>query len=698
MFSKIYITIICFVGFLKVDCTEEPKSNFNKNALPLILHIPKKDINRAIYFSKNVLNMMELREELLDYAEVTVEKGSPSHGQFIAFAPLMEAQKQEKDALIATHATSLLIYEFCKNKTEECVKAIKHYNLELTPLHKTCKKFNQECTKEDIFSKYRSIDGSCNNIINGVRGKSFTVYKRILPPRYLDGIKEPRRSVTKRPLPSSRLVSVKVFEDMPVLKKLTAAVNIWTQFVEHDLAHTAMTKAVHTGKPIECCRNDGGTNNPRYLHPYCFPVEIFFEDDYYSRKDVSCLSYVRSIPGINSDCMFGPMQQLNQATHFLDASQIYGPLERITYNLRTLNNGKLAVHKVEDIELLPLSKQPKDDCQNFLNNTLCFQSGDSRVNLDTEISAFYTLWVREHNRIAEHLAALNPDADDEILFQEARRIVIAEMQHITYDEWLPIVLGPFNPQNFADNLVFSSEISNEFATAAIRALQLISFSNNSSMEDEEIEKEQTSFKTPIDFKNILNKIISNEKTGSPLRYYGELFDKKYGYDILTMDIQRSRDHGIPSYNDLRNECKLKKANTFDDFLDTMTAKTVEDLKSVYKHPDDVDLIVGGLAEIPQGGVVGPTLSCILWDQFKRTKLRDRYFYSNTEQPYPLSDSQLKEINKVTLASIFCHNGYKIESMPLNVFQEISDINPMVPCDKLPKLNLALWTSKRDIYF
>ena len=54
---------------------------------------------------------------------------------------------------------------------------------------------------------------------------------------------------------------------------------------------------------------------------------------------------------------------------------------------------------------------------------------------------FHTVWVREHNRLAKQLAYLNPHWDDERLYQEARKIVIAENQHVTYNEWLPLVLG-----------------------------------------------------------------------------------------------------------------------------------------------------------------------------------------------------------------------------------------------------------------
>ncbi len=71
--------------------------------------------------------------------------------------------------------------------------------------------------------------------------------------------------------------------------------------------------------------------------------------------------------------------------------------------------------------------------------------GDVRVNEQIGLTAFHTVWMREHNRIANTLAELNKHWDDTRIYEETRRIVIAQVQHITYNEFVPLLLGKSQP-------------------------------------------------------------------------------------------------------------------------------------------------------------------------------------------------------------------------------------------------------------
>jgi len=70
-------------------------------------------------------------------------------------------------------------------------------------------------------------------------------------------------------------------------------------------------------------------------------------------------------------------------------------------------------------------------------------TGDQRLTEHPQLTVMHTLWMREHNRIARFLKNLNPTWSQETVFQESRRIVIAEMQHITYNEFLPALIGKY---------------------------------------------------------------------------------------------------------------------------------------------------------------------------------------------------------------------------------------------------------------
>ena len=109
---------------------------------------------------------------------------------------------------------------------------------------------------------------------------------------------------------------------------------------------------------------------------------------------------------------------------------------------------------------------------------------------------------------------------------------------------------------------------------------------------------------------------------------------------MALNIHRGRDHAIATYNEIRQICGLPKAETFDDITDQIRPNVVNRLRSMYKHVDDIDLFVGGLAEEPvSGGLLGWTFLCIVGDQFARLKKGDRFFYDIGGQPGSFSPSK-----------------------------------------------------------
>ena len=67
------------------------------------------------------------------------------------------------------------------------------------------------------------------------------------------------------------------------------------------------------------------------------------------------------------------------------------------------------------------------------------------------------------------------------------------------------------------------------------------------------------------------------------------------------------------------------------------------LRSVYNHQDDIDLVVGGLAERPlSGAVVGPTFGCLLGQQFQILKKGDRFWYENNIPPSAFTKGRISD--------------------------------------------------------
>src|SRR5207253_3242120 len=135
-----------------------------------------------------------------------------------------------------------------------------------------------------------------------------------------------------------------------------------------------------------------------------------------------------------------PRQQANSITAWIDGSMIYGSDAARAAALRTFSGGQL---KTSAGDLLPFNSDGLANANDahLVSDDQLFLAGDVRANENIELTSLQTLFVREHNRIAAALAAKNPTLTDEQLYQLGRRQVIAEIQAITYNEFLPALLG-----------------------------------------------------------------------------------------------------------------------------------------------------------------------------------------------------------------------------------------------------------------
>lgn len=213
------------------------------------------------------------------------------------------------------------------------------------------------------------------------------------------------------------------------------------QILDHD-----MTLAVPTtdefGHPIECCK----TAYDR--HPNCLPIEIPRDDPFFKFFKQKCMEFVRVLPGLKPGCPLGPRSPVNVISSYLDANFVYGSSQETSNRLREFKNGRLKTSPLYTNlglkDLLPMKTLDPDlgrERHGRPRNLYCFEAGDDRANEQVALTVMHTIWMREHNRIADFFAQAYPAWDDETIFQESRRVLAAEVQHIVFNEWLPVVLG-----------------------------------------------------------------------------------------------------------------------------------------------------------------------------------------------------------------------------------------------------------------
>ncbi|XP_073472848.1 myeloperoxidase-like [Aquarana catesbeiana] len=568
-------------------------------------------------------------------------------------------------------------------------------------------------------SPYRTINGECNNRRKPILGASNTGYKRLLSPEYEDGISLPKgwtenRTINGFPLPKARAVSNQVVSynnSLPMVDKDRSLMFMqWGQFLDHDTDLSPDTPA-RSGffEGVDCETSCAQT------HP-CFPLPIPANDSRIKNQS-DCIPLFRSAPVCN---LVTPLrEQINVLTSFVDGSQVYGSDLALATKLRnTTNNlGLLAVNRNytdNGRSFLPFSGNNGDVCT--MTNTSaripCFLAGDSRVSEQLGLTTFHTLFVREHNRIATQLSKLNPHWSGERLYQEARKIVGSLLQKITYKDWLPLLLGSEMSHVLPPHIGYNDEedprISNAFTIAFRMGHTLVHpvvyrlgdgyrphptnpavplhqtfFSTWRIVKEDGIDPFLRGMMANSAKLNKQNQIVDDELRDRLFKMV-----KRIGFDLAAINLQRGREHGLPGYNSWRRFCGLSAPRNLDELATVLNNKPLaRKLMDLYGTPENIDLWIGGVSEpLVPGGRTGKLLTCLIGDQFRRTRDGDRFYYENDSV---LSKAQKSSIEKVTMSQVICANT-NITEIPLNVFFGNQYPADFVSCSRIPALDLSPW--------
>lgn len=493
-----------------------------------------------------------------------------------------------------------------------------------------------------------SLTGKGNNRAHPAWGSVNQSFLRLSKAAYADGASSPSGANRPSARALSNAFSASPEDGVVNNRDFSAFVYAWGQFLDHDIDLT-------------------GTAAPKEVFPITVPTgDVWFDPAGTGAMSISMSRSAYSMVG-------GVRQQINSISAFIDGSQVYGVDAARAAALRTFVGGRM---KTSAGNLLPFNtaKFPNANDAHRVDDAQLFLAGDVRANENPELISMHTLFVREHNRLAAQIAQRNPSWTDEQIFQQARRTVIAELQKITFEEFLPSIIGkPMPPyQGYQPNV--NPGIATEFSTAAFRVGHSmlgddIEFLDNNGEEIHDPMLLRDAFFNPTiigetDIDPVLKYLASDNAQEIDTMVVDDVRNFLFGapgqggFDLAALNIQRGRDHGIADYNTIRAAYGLPRITRFDQITSNKAMQTK--LAAAYGSVNKIDLWVGGLAEdhLPHASL-GPTFTRIIVDQFIRLRAGDRFWYQSPQNRLPGMD-------RVSLANIIRLNT-KLTSLQPNVF-------------------------------
>ncbi|XP_073730199.1 eosinophil peroxidase-like isoform X2 [Misgurnus anguillicaudatus] len=590
------------------------------------------------------------------------------------------------------------------------------------------------CRTTPLINKYQTATNVCNNRRNPLLGASNTPFTRWLPAQYEDNVSQPKgwdpnKLYNGAALPLVRLVSNRILStaDAGVKsdREFSYMLSIFGQWISHDLSLAPNSPSIKSFSNGINCDESCERSEP------CFPIQVPKRDPHLSPN--SCMPVFRTSPTCgsgNTAYMFGGSanvrEQINSLTAFLDAGQVYGAEDGLAKDLRDLTNddGLLRVNNQyldNGREHLPFTSVNSNICATrgkTLNDTSltevpCFIAGDDRVDQNIVLTSLHVLFMREHNRLARALRVLNPSWSSETLYQEARKIVGAYHQVMVVRDYLPHIVGPdtFN-RHFGVypgyNEKVDPSIANVFATAAFRfghlTIQPMVFRLDEHYQNHPQFPSVPLFEAffspwRVIFEGGIDPLLRG-LIGQPAKLNTQdhmmvdaLREKMFAFirpiasDLASLNLQRSRDHGIPGYNAWRQFCGLSTPENETELAVVMNnTKLARQLVKLYGTPANIDVWLGGIAEpfVP-GGRVGPLFACLISMQFQHIREGDRLWWEN---PGVFTKNQRTSLATASLARIICDNT-GISKVPKDPFR-FSKPSSYVNCKNIPAFDLNPW--------
>lgn len=487
---------------------------------------------------------------------------------------------------------------------------------------------------------YRKMDGSDNNHSHPNYGKIKNPLLKLFDHDYSNGVNQP----SGQDRPSAREISNCVSTQEHPIRNSKKASNIfwlWGQFIDHDIT------LVHTGD--------------EEMH-----IKVPKGDKYFDPEgtDEKYINFHRSAYQDGSGHNNIPREHINHLTPFIDSSNVYGSTPERNKYLRAYCKGKM---NMSAGGLMPMNDGSIENAGSNLSAN--FVGGDIRANEHTGLTAIHTLFVREHNYWARKIRKACHYFEDEEIYQLAKVIVESEIQAITFNEFLPLLLGECNVEKYSGyNPHVNPQISHPFSIACYRLHTLIPSKTleDSKLRDQFFSSHLMSNKYSLEyiFKNYFS-IQCEEMDG---KFVDDIRNMLFGppgsggHDLMALNVQRGRDHCLPDYNTVRKKSGLHPKDNFGEISDDNEHN--HKLKKAYGGDiNNVDLYVGAVAESKYNkhSMLGELFHVIIWEQFDRIRTGDKYWYENR-----LCKDQIEYINSVRLSDIIKRNT-TLDCVPDDVF-------------------------------